>query len=504
MKIDDRSLVGAFVSIFSANVVDLVISVLFTPLLVRVLGADQYGDYAFVLSVLSLLMILANSGVTRGVKKYLPEQDRPSSWPSDVFGFYTRVSLLLVTVVCVPVFLLSYVDFLGLVDDTLVLSLRLMVIVVLCKQFYWLALNALRGLGHERRSEPLKILQRGSFATLALALAVLGYGVPGVLIAYAASLVLATVVATAYLTDAVAVRSVLRSHANLPRRRLLTFNGLSVVLMFLMVSLYNLDVVLLRYFTSDVATGYYKAALVVAQLTWLLPKALQTLLLHSTSNYWSAERLDEINAIGSLATRFTLVTSCLMAAGLLVLADDFMPVYFGSEFSAAVGPVLLLLPGVIGFAVARPMNAICQGSGDLRPLLAATGGAAGVNLLLNLLLIPVYGTAGAAVATSVGYGSMAVFATLASRSIGFDPVGNLRAPRIALSAAASTGVMYSIDRAVSNGYVSLAVIPVIGTAVYVVLVFRTGVITEDEARRITDRLPNLVASRTNRILSVIT
>jgi O-antigen/teichoic acid export membrane protein len=253
-----------------------------------------------------------------------------------------------------------------------------------------------------------------------------------------------------------------------------------------------------------VPTGYYKAALVVAQLMLLLPKTLQSLLLHSSSNYWSGEQTGKIDSIGTLATRFTLVVSFLMAAGLLVLADDFMPLYFGTEFSAAVRPMTLLLPGVVGLAMARPINAIVQGSGQLRVLLYATGAAATINLALNLLLIPPYGMAGAAVATSVGYGSMAVFSTIASRRVGFDPAGDLRLSRISLAALVATAVMFAADLTVTNRYLALTGIPVLGTVVYLGVIFRTGAITEHETRQVTERLPDLIASPTNRVIALIT
>lgn len=504
MNFNDRSLVDAFLSIFGATLVTLVISVAFTPLLVRVLGPDQYGNYAFVLSVLAMSMIVANSGVTRGAKKYLPEEGRPTSWQSDVFGFYARVSLLLVALVSAPIFLLAQWDFFGLLAPELVPLMQLMAVVVVCKQLYWFAKNALQGLGYERYSEPIRVLQRGSFACLALALAALGYGVAGVLVGYVLSLVLGLGAALYYLRDVLDLTGVVRRRLSLPRRQLLTFNLLSVVFLFLMESLYNSDVILLRLLAGETVTGYYKGALVVAQLIWLLPKALQSLLLHSTSNYWSAEQYERIQTVSSLTARLILVVSCLLAAGLVVLADEFLPLYFGPEFAAAVVPTLLLLPGVIGFAVARPVNAIVQGSGELGTLVAASGGAAAINLVLNLLLIPPFGMHGAAVATSVGYGSLAVFSTFASRSVGFDPVDDVRLLRILGATALSIAVMYPVDRVVENPFVALAVVPVVGTAAYALVIFRTGAVTPQEVETVTDRLPRSVATPTNKLLSVIT
>ncbi|GAB7119119.1 hypothetical protein JCM9743_15820 [Natrinema sp. JCM 9743] len=64
--------------------------------------------------------------------------------------------------------------------------------------------------------------------------------------------------------------------------------------------------------------------------------------------------------------------------------DVAVPIYFGAEAEPAITPLLLLLPGALGFALARPILAISQGEGTLRYPVAATGGAALLNLGLNL------------------------------------------------------------------------------------------------------------------------
>jgi len=50
-----------------------------------------------------------------------------------------------------------------------------------------------------------------------------------------------------------------------------------------------------------------------------------------------------------------------MAVGLAALADIAVPIYFGAEAEPAITPLLLLLPGALGFAIARPILAVSQG-----------------------------------------------------------------------------------------------------------------------------------------------
>jgi len=289
------------------------------------------------------------------------------------------------------------------------------------------------------------------------------------------------------------VYGVLRKNVDVPRRQMMLFNVLSIVLSLLMISLYNFDVLLLRPIAGDNQTGYYKSALVVAQFVWIVPIAIQTLLLHSTAQLWNEGDHSTLNMIASRATKYTLVTTTLIIVGLATLADDFIPLYFGADFAVAVTPMILLLPGVLGFAVARPIFAIGQKRpAGFRVLIIATGSTASLNVILNLLLIPPYGMNGAAVATSIGYGSMAVTYVYAARVIGFDPTNELKLARIAASSLVTLVVLLALDSLVAGRILSLAVLPVIGGIVYSGLIFQTRVVTIKEANQALDELPGSV------------
>jgi hypothetical protein len=73
------------------------------------------------------------------------------------------------------------------------------------------------------------------------------------------------------------------SPGELPARELLSFNALNIVLVLLVMSLFHVDIVMVRTFIDDETTGFYKAALALAQYLWFVPIPLQMLLLHSSS-----------------------------------------------------------------------------------------------------------------------------------------------------------------------------------------------------------------------------
>lgn len=498
-----RSVLKGFLSILGAKIIVLVLNVLVTPILVRLIGSSFYGDYAFILSLLGITMILVNAGIFDGTRKYIAENRDERNWEEHVIGFYLRIAIILAVVAAVGY---GAIAWFGLAEQLFDLKfgiyLYLLGILIISRQAYSVARGGLMGLGLEEKSEPLNVLKKIAFGITGLSLAYIGYGVAGILIGHILASVLVAVLAFGILFKQMELWTVLeRTPPRFPRSELLSFNSLSIILILLTASLYHVDILLLRPMAGSQETGIYKAALVLAGFLWFVPNVLQTILLHSSSEMWSNEDTERVTSVTSKATRFNLSLVLLLAIGLAALAKDFVPIYFGSEFEATILPLLLLLPGVVGFAVARPIFAAGQGKGELRILILATGTAALINLILNLVLIPRFGTAGAAIATSIGYGSMVVFHVMAARQIGFDPLDDLRLSRIVIVGLVSSPIIVGGASLIESSIISLLVIPPLGLVIYGLLSLYLKVISPREVSKIASRLPPPIPGLTNQVLS---
>ncbi len=440
-------------------------------------------------------MILVNAGIFDGTRKYIAENRDKANWIEHVFGFYLQVATGLAIFAALSYAIISFLGIPGqLFDENYTIYFYLLAGLIVCRQAYSVARGGLMGLGLEDQSEPLLILRKVLFGIIGLSLVYIGYGVAGVLAGHIIASLVVSILAFIILFRQLELKAVFsRVPSTFPKLELLSFNGLSIFLILLTASLYHVDILLLRPLAGSQETGYYQAALVVAEFLWFVPNALQMVLLHSSSKMWAEERTNQITTLVSRLTRYNLSLLLLLVIGLAALADDFVPIYFGSEFDASTLPLILLLPGVLGFALARPIFAVGQGKGDLRILVLATGTAAIMNLCLNLLLIPRYGTTGAAIATSLSYGSMVVFHVLAARQIGFNPIEDLRLVKITMVAAVSAAVIFSVASVIDSSIFSLIVVPPVGFIVYSILTLRLGVISSDEIDEFTDRLPDSIA-----------
>lgn len=486
-----RTIVSAFVAIAGGKVLVTMVMFVTIPLLVRFLGAEGYGVYATLMAIFSLLMILVSSGINAGSRKYLSEDRETPYWKDNVFGYYFRIAAVLALLgagALISVTELGFID--RAIGERFAPYFYLLAVLTIAAQFRDYLRRSLMGLKLEHVSEPIEVGHKVLFGVTAVGLVYLGYGVAGVLAAHILASLVVAGVALLFLSDELSVTHALKpAPKEFPRSQLLSFNHLAILYVFLLTSLYHVDVLMLEYFTTSETVGFYKAALVIVEFLWFVPRSVQSVMIQSTANLWLEEEIERINAMASKTTRYTLLITLLLAIGLAALAPSFVPIYYGSEFTPSILPILLLLPGTIGFGLARPIMAISMAKGDMKILIAATGASATINFGLNLALIPTYGMAGAAIATSVGYGSLPFFHVLGARKMGYHPLSDIRFPRVAVTAVLATAGIGGLAMAISSPIVSLAVVPIAGGILYLVLTVGTGAVTVRELAQLLSELP---------------
>lgn len=494
-----RNIVTAFLSVVSGHVLGTIVAVATTPLLVRILGPADFGVYATIYALFGFIMILPKSGIHDGLRKYLAEERPIGEWEDFVFGFYFRLATLLTFLVAGVFLLLPSAPFVEIATiQKYEQYFPLLAVWAFVNQYSDYFRNSFMGLKMEHVSEPLKLLRKISFGVIAIALAYLGYDVTGVIFGHILSALLVIVFSLVLIRKHISVRHITRRVSpGFPVRELTYFNLLSILYILLLRSLAHVDVLMLEYFTTSTKVGYYKSALVLVEFLWFVPLSIQATMLQSTSNLWRQEKRERIEQIAARVTRYTLLFTTLLAIGLAALAPALIPLYYGPEFTPAVVPLLILAPGTVGFAVARPILAISQAKGQMRTMIIATGITAGINLGLNLTLIPSLGMIGAAIATTIGYGSLPVVHTIGARRLGYRPFSDIRFVRFLFTAGVGGAFIYGISSILRSDLLALAIVPPLGFLVYSVLALKTGAVDVSEVTDIIDQLPEPIRTKAN-------
>lgn len=164
---------------------------------------------------------------------------------------------------------------------------------------------------------------------------------------------------------------------------------------------YRINLFLVERFDGLSSAGIYSVAITVAELLWFVSSAV------TTAVYGRIGARDaDAAARGTVQALRWGALGVLVAAPLLLLVAWWaIPMVLGDAYRPAWWYLLLLMPGTLAYSAASGISAYFTNQRG-QPWLA--GSIALTSMLLNGVLswwwIPLWGTAGAAIATSVSYG----------------------------------------------------------------------------------------------------
>ncbi len=162
---------------------------------------------------------------------------------------------------------------------------------------------------------------------------------------------------------------------------------------------YRLDSLIVNALSGIASVGIYSISVAMGEVIWYVASAFGTVMFPHVSSVDRREA-DRVTPIVSRNVWFiTLIGVVTMA----LLGRWIIEFVFGTVMLAAVTPLLLLLPGILALSGAKILSSYLSGIG--RPIYPTY--IAGANLVLtvalDIALIPRYGIAGAAAASSIVY-----------------------------------------------------------------------------------------------------
>jgi O-antigen/teichoic acid export membrane protein len=243
------------------------------------------------------------------------------------------------------------------------------------------------------------------------------------------------------------------------------------------------DVIFIGYYMGNAEVGVYRVALQLASLGVFVALALENVLFPKFSS-WNNEGKHEIIATSlSRAYTYSLVLAVPFCVGGWLLADKLLFYLYGEAFTGGTGTlrVLLLLYVIYVFQFLQIMT--LNALNHPKDTFWITSLIVLVNIVLNILMIPVIGITGAAIATFI---SILISAILGYLVLGkYISVKMERKPFVHILGATAVmalviGGLRLVVPVVNLGYLFGLVI--IGAGVYFVLLFRIDRGIHDELK----------------------
>ncbi len=395
------------VSVGSWSVAKLATAAVALPILARLLGTEGYGQYAYYLAVLLLASQFANVGMMPTMTKRVAERPDDLAWCRAV----ARAGALINGVGVATVGLLVGLILVNTAPrGTATVVIACVVVgVLLFDQVWFYSRGILFGLRREERAAIPGIIGVVTAGALGVTFAIQGMGVVGVL----TGLLLAD-----FIVAVVCLRSVMHVLQGAGRgqsppltaltQELLRSGLTAMVFSVLNMALCALDVILVRHLAGGAQAGLYAAAVQWSQFVWFIPIAVEGVMLQSTARLWAERRVGDVSSLVSRLLRYVMLATAFLLLIVFALGDQIVTLYFGPQFTEAALALRLLVPGAFCYAMARVLWPVIQAGGDGAHLIRVMGATVLVDVGLCWALVPRWGAAGAALATSASFALVAV------------------------------------------------------------------------------------------------
>lgn len=481
-----RSLLHGFRSMLVADVLRLVSRGAVILLLTRVLlSPEGYGLLSLALAVLGMAILFSNFGLPKSVARYVTEhvETSPGQVPHLLrTGFL--VNAVSIGLVCLGL-VVARGRIAAVLDEVALASLLLVgagfvVARSLEKHLFALfqAFNAVQW------SALVKTVDAVVQPVFIVVFVLAGSGVVGALAGYVAGAAVATAVGMTvlYLRFYRDFERAPTFDRDLPGRVLrysvpLTASGVANVFD------KRADIILVGYFLDPAAVAYYTLAKQVSEFVMTPASSLGFTI---SPQFGTQKANDELARAADLyETAFVYTTAIYVpaAVGMILVADPAVTFVFGQEYGGAAPVVQVFGVYSLLLALDKITNDGLDYLGRAKARATAKGVTSFANVGLNLVLIPVYGVTGAAVATVVTVGALV--------GVELYVVANelpLSVPRLARTVSLVLGVTAGMTLAVLvllpyvTGLPSLAGVVLAGVAVWAVLASASGLVDLREVR----------------------
>jgi O-antigen/teichoic acid export membrane protein len=239
-----------------------------------------------------------------------------------------------------------------------------------------------------------------------------------------------------------------------------------LALIVIVTTIYNqIDSVMMGYLGQITQTGWYNAALKVVRVT-LVPIVLVSQSFFPVLSKFSKESQEKLQKTWNYQMGIMILLAFPLMVGGIVLAPKIIDFIYGQSYSSSIlaFQILIIMAGII-FLYEAFQRILVVFNQQKKLFLAVLGGAV-INIILNLILIPKYSLYGAAVATVIT--NLLIFFCLMRFTLKFTPIQpfNLKILTSFIGAVLCSSIMYFVIIQPQIYYLSVILTILIGAASY--------------------------------------
>lgn len=374
----------------ASQIITSICAFLWTILIARYLGVSDYGIVSFAISFTGLIVIFMDLGMSTYITRELAKH-------KELLGKYVNNIFFFKIILSVFLFFISWIILVLLGSPTLTIIVTLIFTLEMIAISMTGFLNGVFQAFEELKYQSIGTILNSGFLLMGILLTMyLNWGVIAISISYM----------VAYYIYFIYMLSKYLQKFSFPHFEIdLSFikstiiNSLPFGLTNFFYSIYfSIDIVMLSYLSGNYSTGLYKSAYnIITVFTTFFP-VYQNVIFPVMSKFFKESR-DLIKVSYELSVKYLLLFILPLSVGIFFYARPLVDLIYSNQYSLATTPVQILIWTVsflfINGAASTLLNAVDRETIVTRIYIVA----AIFNVILNLILIPLYSYDGAAIAT---------------------------------------------------------------------------------------------------------
>ena len=465
--------------VLTGTVISMFLAFLSRALIARHFDRYQYGSFTLTLTIMSIAMTVAllglQSGLPREISRYLRE--KREEVPTLISTGLTIAIVASVIMTIVTAYLSPYIAPL-LNDRYLSQTLRLTAPALPFMVLTILIVAVSRGYGRVRENLYYRnLLPPLLFLIILTGGILLGFGFTFVFVAYVTAQLLSAGIATVGMIRLGLLPRELSFSPKLAKELFLFSLPLMLTGILDYVMGWTDSLMLGHYFNPDIV-GLYNGAAPIARLLPLFLNSMGFLYMPIATAFYTKGNLSGVDRLYKTTVRWVFILTFPVFLFVFVFPESTINLFFGPKYVEAATALRILATGFM-FHVAMGLNgmsliAVGEPSANLTGNLLASI----ANVVLNVVLIPVYGIEGAAVATSTSYITANLYRTWwLHRKTGVHPLGKNYLKVLAIGLATVIG----LTRVRIEGGIPTAItVTIIAYALYLVAILLARTVERED------------------------
>ncbi len=386
------------VSTFSFKIISLVLAYALLLLITNKFGASVFGRYSITITLAQLVVMLFTLGLPSAIVKLTSDTINFNSIPQN--NYLTKsVLLTLLSGVITTIILYLSSEFLAVTvfkDVQLIYYFKLLSLFIIPLLFHELLSNFFRGKKDFKKYNLFTFIVPYILFFIAFFIIMkyvsreeitfLSYGI-GITITFIIEFFLYSKINT-------------HAKTNFPTQKLLK---LSLPMLFSTALLFLLnwtDVFMLGSMKSSTEVGIYNAAFKIASLGFIIIIAINVVITPKISELYSQHKMEDLKKVIRQSTWLIIVLTIPIVFIIILFRKQILGL-FGNEFLSGEMSLIIISLGILISAISGNVDQILNMTNSHKILRNITLFCFIINVILNYVLIPIYGINGAAVASLI-------------------------------------------------------------------------------------------------------